>query len=359
MPESTRSSPTDRALWAVVLAGGVGSRFWPVSTPARPKQLLPLAGARPLIADTVARIVPLVPLPRLRILTGERLVAPILAELPDLDRHHFLVEPQARGTAPVLAWAAFEIARHDPDAVMISLHADHVISPAGEFRALLAELAELAARHDRLVTIGIEPTRPETGYGYIHVGDRLDGATEAYAVADFVEKPDRDTAQEYLRRGAYLWNSGIFIWRAAVLLEELRRHTPELAQLLPLLEAGDVEGFFENAPTLTIDEGLLERSDAVAVARAAFRWDDVGAWDAVGRTRPADEAGNVEFGDTYLVDTERCIVWSDDGSIVTFGARDLVVVRTGDITFVAPRERTAELKALLGQIPERLRRLEE
>lgn len=358
MHGSTHSSPTDRHLWAVVLAGGIGSRFWPVSTPARPKQLLPLASERPLLADTVERIIPLVPLERLRVLTGEHLAAPILDAVPEVGAEQLLLEPSARGTAPVLAWAAVELMRRDPEAVLLSLHADHVITPAGDFRALLAALGRHAAREDRLFTIGIEPTRPETGYGYIRVGAELAADPEIYAVAEFVEKPDRDTAQEYLRRAGYLWNSGIFVWRAATLLEELRRHTPELAHLLPLLEAGDVEAFFREAPNLSIDEGLLERSDRVAVARATFRWDDVGAWDAVARTRSADARGNVGVGAAHLVECEDCIAWAEEGDVVIFGARDLVVVQAGGVTFVAPRERTAELKDLLRQLPESLQKLE-
>lgn len=338
-----------------MLAGGIGSRFWPVSTPDRPKQLLPLGGEKPLITETVERILPLVPVDRLRVLTGEGLAEPILGHVTVLDRGNLLVEPQARGTAPVLAWAAFEIARDDPDAIMVSLHADHVISPADHFRDRLAEIARLAAERHLLFTLGVEPTRPETGYGYIRVGDRLGPALEAFEVADFVEKPDRDTAQEYLRRGGYLWNSGIFLWRVRDLLDELDRHTPEIAQLLPRLERADVAGFFRHAPTLSIDEGLLERSDRVAVARATFRWDDVGAWDAIGRTRRADEAENVRVGDVHLVDAHGCIAWAEDGSLVIFGASDLVVVRAGSVTLVAPRERAAELKALLAELPARLR----
>ncbi|MFS8637141.1 MAG: sugar phosphate nucleotidyltransferase [Gemmatimonadota bacterium] len=358
MPGSKKFSNPDPSLWAVVLAGGVGSRFWPVSTPERPKQLLPLGSDRPLIADTVARITPLVPLPRLKILTGESLAEAILEAAPDLGRDNLLLEPQARGTAPVLAWAAHEIVRRDPEAVMISLHADHVIEPADDFREQLEELGSLAAEHDRLFTIGVEPTRPETGYGYIRVGAPLGPALQVYEVAEFVEKPDRDTALEYLYRGEYLWNTGIFVWRAATLLDELARHTPELSRHLPLLEAGDVEAFFESVPTLTIDEGLLERSDAVAVARARFRWDDVGTWDAVGRTREKDAHGNVAVGDSHLVDCRNCIAWAEEGAVVVFGAADLVVVQSGGTTFVAPRERSADLKEMLKRLPDRIRQLE-
>ncbi|HLU25574.1 MAG TPA: sugar phosphate nucleotidyltransferase [Longimicrobiales bacterium] len=356
MRESTSSSSDQPTIWAVILAGGVGSRFWPLSTPDRPKQLLPLAGDRPMIATTVARILPLVPAERLRILTGERLVRPILDALPGFGIEHLFVEPKARGTAPVLAWAAHRIAREDPDAVMISLHADHVIEPDDEFRALLAGIARLCVQYQRLFTIGVQPTRPETGYGYIRVGQRLGPMLDAYEVLDFVEKPDRDTAQEYLLRGDFLWNSGLFVWPVRFFLDQIRTHTPELATLLPLLDRGEDAEFFDRAPELSIDVGLLERSDRVAVARATFRWDDVGTWDAVGRTLPTDAAGNVRVGDAHVVDSENCIAWSEDGSVVVFGARDLVVVRTGRLTLVLPRERSADLKVLLEAIPEHVRK---
>jgi mannose-1-phosphate guanylyltransferase len=351
LPASTRSSLPDLNLWAVILAGGVGSRFWPVSTPRRPKQLLPLAGDLPLITQTVQRILPLVPAERIRVLTGASLAAPILSVVPEFDDGSMLLEPAARGTAPVLAWAAHTIARLDPDAIMLSLHSDHVIEPAGRFRDTLARAASLSLRHQRLMTLGAVPTRPETGYGYIAPGEVLEaGDASARTVARFVEKPDAATAARYIDEGC-LWNTGIFIWPAQLLLDELRKHTPEVAELLPLLDAGDVEGFFARVPNVTIDVGLLERSARVAVIRADFDWDDVGAWDAMGRTRQADASGNVAQGDAHFVDASNCIAWADDGSVVVFGASDLVIVRTGDVTFVAPRDRTPDLKKLLSSLP--------
>jgi mannose-1-phosphate guanylyltransferase len=334
--------------WAVVLAGGVGSRFWPVSTPARPKQLLPLAGDAPMIRQTVERILPLVPVQRIRILTGRALADPILNAVPGLSPEHLLLEPAARGTAPVLAWAAHTIAAADPDGVMLSLHSDHVIEPAESFRAVLARAADVAARHQRLVTLGVVPTRPDTGYGYIAPGEPLDGE-DARIVQRFVEKPDRATAEAYIDEGC-LWNTGIFIWPARLLLDELRQHTPEVAQHFHLLDGGDVEGYFAAVPSLSIDEGLLERSRRVAVLRARFSWDDVGTWDAVGRTRTGDVSGNVAVGDAAFVDAERCIAWSEQGRVVIFGGTDLVVVHANDTTFVAPRERTADLKQLIAEL---------
>ncbi|HEU4456006.1 MAG TPA: sugar phosphate nucleotidyltransferase [Longimicrobium sp.] len=351
-------------LWTVILAGGVGSRFWPASTPARPKQLLPLASERPLVRDTVDRIVPLIPPERLRILTGAHLAGPILSVLPELGPGNLFLEPAAKGTAPALAWAAAEIERRDPDAVMVSLHADHVIHPPEAFRALVARAAELAAGHRRLFTIGAVPTRPETGYGYVRLGRPLPSAEgvapegePGFEVAEFVEKPDRATAEGYLASGGYLWNTGLFVWRASDLLDEMERVSPELRELVPIVREGGVEEFFSRAPNIAIDYAVLERSSRVGVVRATFDWDDVGAWDAVARTRPADAAGNVVVGEGYAVDCARTTVYADEGAVVAFGLEDLVVVRTGDVTFVAHRDRAPDLKRMLGELPERLRNL--
>jgi mannose-1-phosphate guanylyltransferase len=348
-----------RHLWAVILAGGVGSRFWPASTPSHPKQLLPLAGPQPLIRETVDRILPLVPQERLRILTGRHLANPICSALPELEPGNLLLEPRAAGTAPVLAWAAAEIERRDPDAVMVSLHADHVIDPPAAFRARIRLAAALSVGERRLFTLGAKPDRPETGYGYIRVGAPLGLAGEhGHAVDAFVEKPNRETAEGYLRQGGYLWNTGIFIWRVADLLDQLERFTPELAALIPILREGGDQEFFRRTPNLTIDEGLLERSDRVAVLAADFDWDDIGAWDALYRTQQPDQAGNVTIGDVHAVDSTGCAIYAGDGPIVAFGVENLVVVRASGVTFVAHRDRVPDLKDLLARIPERLRAVE-
>jgi mannose-1-phosphate guanylyltransferase len=349
-----------RHLWTVILAGGIGSRFWPASTPSHPKQLLPLGGPRPLIRDTVDRILPLVPQERLRILTGRHLAEPICQALPELEPGNLLLEPRAAGTAPVLAWAAAEIERRDPDGIMISLHADHVIDPPEAFRARLQRAAELAVRERRLFTLGARPDRPETGYGYIRPGEALspDDPTGAggRAVASFVEKPDRATAEAYVQAG-YLWNTGLFVWRVADLLDQLERFTPELAPLVPILREGGTEEFFRRTPDLSIDQGLLERSDRVGVLSADFAWDDVGAWDAIYRTHPLDEQGNVAIGEVHAVGTTGCALYAGDGPVVAFGVKDLVVVRASGVTFVAHRDRVADLKQLIASLPDELRTL--
>lgn len=360
LPAEVLDIDVDRHLWTVILAGGVGSRFWPASTPSHPKQLLPLAGPRPLIRETVDRILPLVPQERLRILTGRHLADPICSALPELGPGNLLLEPRAAGTAPVLAWAAAEIERRDPDAVMISLHADHVIDPPEAFRARLRRAAEVAVRDRRLFTVGARPDRPETGYGYIRPGPPLEPGDAAgdggKVVESFVEKPDRATAEQYVRQG-YLWNTGLFVWRVADLLDQFERFTPELAPLIPILREGGTEEFFRRTPNLSIDEGLLERSDRVGVMPADFHWDDVGAWDAVYRTHPNDDAGNVVIGEVHALDARGCALYAGDGPVVAFGVEDLVVVRASGITFVAHRDRVSELKELLATLPEELRTL--
>lgn len=336
------------------MAGGVGSRFWPVSTPARPKQLLPLASEQPLISDTVDRVLSLVPKERIAILTGTHLADPVLRQVNSLSRDNLLVEPRARGTGPVLTWAAAVIARKDPDAVMASLHSDHVIQPTETFQQMLIAAARCAVEHQRLITIGVSPTRPETGYGYIKPGARLDTKFDAYQVQQFVEKPDRELATQYVQRG-YLWNSGIFVWPVKLFLDEVKRHSTEIAPHLAHAIEGDAQRFFADVANISVDEAVLERSERVAVMPATFVWDDVGAWDAVGRTRAQDEHGNVAIGDISLVDASNCIAWAEDGAVVLFGTEDLVVVRANNITFVAPRDRTPDLKRLIEQLPPELR----
>jgi mannose-1-phosphate guanylyltransferase len=318
---------------------------------------LPLGPGASLIEDTVERLNALVGKKRLRILTGRHLAGPLLQQVASLTPDQLLVEPQAKGTAPVLAWAAHSIVRQEPQAVMASLHSDHVIRPAETFRTQLQQAAAFARQAQRLVTFGVSPTRPETGYGYIRVGTRVgEDEPEIYEVAQFVEKPTRETASDYVRRG-YLWNSGIFVWPAQLFLEELLQTAPRLGQLLPLLDQGKVTEFFDAAPTLSVDEGVLEKSKRVVVMPTRFEWDDVGAWDAVGRTRHGDADGNVSVGPTALVDAHNCIAWSEDGTIVLFGVDDLVVVRAGGVTLVAARDRTPELKSLLKHLPRNLRDL--
>jgi len=350
LPESKRSSTaSDPGTWVTVLAGGIGSRFWPASTPARPKQLLPLGSAEPLIVDTVHRARALAPDDRIRILAGAHLAGPFQSVLPGLSDDNFWIEPQARGTAPVLAWAAWKLAQIDPEAVMVSLHADHLLEPLDGFVETVASAVEVARRDELLLSIGVPPDRIETGYGHIEAGPSVEpaGAARAFRVEAFHEKPDADTARRYVDEG-YLWNTGIFIWKASVLLDELARHAPEISALLPVIGDESDEAFFERVPISVIDRAVMERSDRVGVVEATFTWDDVGSWEALARTRSADESGNVVLGDARVVDGQNCIVYQEGpGRIVLLGTDDLVVVQTSETTMVLPRSRAPEIKDLL------------
>lgn len=290
----------------------------------------------------------------MRIVAGAHLVEPFREVLGDLPAAAYLVEPRARGTGPALAWAAWEVARTDPDAVLVSLHADHLIRPLTAFQDTVRAGAELARTRDVLVTVGVEPDRVETGFGHIRPGDPLTGhgtadGVEAFRVAAFHEKPDADTARSYMDAG-YLWNSGIFIWRASVFLEEIRTHAPEVASRLPLLESAGPDAFFSDVPVCVVDRAVLERSERVACVKATFTWDDVGSWAALARTHQADDRGNVAVGDARVVDGGGNIVFSEGGRVVLFGVDDLVVARSGDVTLVLPRARAEDLKALLEEI---------
>ena len=339
--------------WAVIVAGGSGTRFWPLSTPARPKQLLPLASDRPLAVEALERLAGLVPIERTLLVTGTALAAP-LGKALGLSPANILVEPRAANTAPALLWAAMEARRRDPDAVILSLHADWAIPDPAAFRRDAERGLQVAAEHDHLVTVGIVPTRPETGYGYIVPGDPLDG--DARRVARFTEKPDAATAAKLIAQGA-LWNSGLFAWSARRLRAEVEAHATELRPALAALDRGDVAGFFGALTPVSIDVGVLERSARVAVVPGHFAWDDVGTWDALARTLPKDAAGNVVHGIATLKDVTGSVIWSDGDPIIVRGVKDLVVVHANGRILVMPRALAADLKSLVDPLPPPIRDL--
>ncbi|MES2176427.1 MAG: sugar phosphate nucleotidyltransferase [Gemmatimonadota bacterium] len=339
--------------WAVVLAGGVGSRFWPVSTPRRPKQLLPLATAHPLLTDTLSRLGPLVPASQTLILTNDSLVESISLLAPEIPRENIIAEPRPAGTAAALAWAAHEIAlRGGPDAVMISVHADWAVLDAEGFRAALSRAADAAERHHALVTVGVVPVRPDPGLGYIQPGEEQSPGVRK--VARFIEKPDRARAEVMVRDG-FLWNSGIFVWRVGDFLDELSALTPEVAPYL-VANSNSLPGFFGALPTsISIDVGLLERSTKVMVLAGDFGWDDVGTWAAVRRVRELDAAHNALNGDVHVVASNGNVVHAEAGTVVLFGVSDLVVVVHDGLTLVTTVERATDLKSLIDALPATVR----
>lgn len=340
-------------VWAVVLAGGTGTRLWPASRPERPKQLLPLsADGRPLVAEAVERAIRVVGRERVRLVASERLVGVLMDVLPELDGHNFLAEPEPRGTAPALAWAAHRIARRDRDAVMLSLHADHRIQPTEAFDETAERIVSVAREGDRLFCIGARPTRPETGYGYVLLGEEID--ERVHEVEEFVEKPTRHWARRYVDSGEYLWNTGLFAWRVADFLAAARELAPELEGGLEVLDEDpdDVEGFFAAVEPVSVDVAVMERAPSVGVVEATFDWDDLGVWTAVARALPNDAAGNAVRGDSVLLDTADNVVWSEEGRLVLFGVEGLVVVQSGGQTLVTTREAAPDLKRLLRALEE-------
>jgi mannose-1-phosphate guanylyltransferase len=341
------------AAWIVVLAGGVGSRFWPISTPERPKQLLPLVTSEPMLRDTIDRVKSLAPPERTLILTNASLAAAVRRVVPELPPENVIAEPRLAGTAAALAWAAHEIERRTGrDSLMISVHADAAIGDVTLFLRTLLQAGEAARAENGLVTVGIVPRFADTGLGYIEPGAVVSGSLKR--VARFVEKPDRARAEAMVTAGC-LWNSGIFAWRAGVLLDELRAHCPEIARPLDA-NPTDKEAFFAAiAKPIAIDVGVLERSSRVMVVSGDFDWSDVGTWAALRAVRTADADGNVSRGTAFLRDAHRNVVHADGPTVVLYGVDDLVVVTTNGVTLVTTVERAADLKSLLDSLPPAVR----
>jgi mannose-1-phosphate guanylyltransferase len=271
--------------------------------------------------------------------------------LPDLPPENVLGEPRPASTGPALAWGTWAVQQRDPDATILSTHADWWVGDAGAFRDAAKTALESAARHDRLITVGIVPMRPDVSYGYIVPGEPLD--THVRIVQRFQEKPRAEEADRLIRSGA-LWNSGLFAWTVTRFFAETQAHAPEIAKGLPALEES-VAGFFETVTPIAIDVSHFERSQRVGVVAGNFPWDDVGKWSALARVRPVDDEGNVLVGDAHQHDASGCVVWSDGDPIVIDGVEDLVVVRANGVTLVTSRERASHLKTLIEALPDRLR----
>jgi mannose-1-phosphate guanylyltransferase len=342
--------------WAAVLAGGSGTRFWPLSTGAKPKQMLSLSGDAPLLVQTADRLAGLVPPERVLIVTGKSLLTETRRLLPHIPPENVLAEPRAASTAPALAWATSVAQQQDAEAAVLSLHADWYVGDDAQFRKTAALALDVAERHDVLVTVGVKPTRPETGYGYIIPGDVLEG--EARHVKEFIEKPDAQRAVQLVQSGA-LWNSGLFAWTARRFLDETLAVAHELAPHVEMLVGGEVEQFFTTVTPVAVDVSHFERSRHVACVPGRYPWDDVGTWAALGRVRREDESGNVLVGDVFQRGARGCVVWADHGTIVLDGVADLVVVNANGVTLVTTKAGAADLKQLLGDLPIKIRRLTE
>lgn len=345
-------------LYATILAGGIGERFWPVSRRAFPKQFVPLFDKDSLIEQTRKRISRLCPLSYQRYIIPYEM-ANLLKSATGVKPQNIIYEPFGKNTAPAIGLAAVYISKIAPDATMIVLPADHYIEPVSNF-IVNVKAAYKTAQQGYLVTFGIPPNRPETGYGYIHIGEVIEryGKITVHRAIEFKEKPSLDIALAYLQAKKFLWNSGMFVFRVATILEAFRTFLPDFyAGLLNFQNAIGTKQeklmlmrLYQKAPTTSIDYAVMERAKNLAVVKANFLWDDVGSWLALERHFPAQRLGNVVLGEHYGVDTKESIIYSDHGIIATLGVENLVIVKAKDAVLVADKKRVGDLKALLRTI---------
>ncbi len=350
--------------FAVIMAGGWGERFWPVSRVDRPKQLLRLtASGKTMLEEAVARVVPVVTAENVYIATSSALRGPIEAELGEIRLANLLVEPAKRNTAGAICWVLahlMHLAADDDDHVVAFLTADHAITTEAQFQVTFGAAVELAMRTDGLVTIGIKPTRPETGYGYLQCETHdFQVSAPTFRVAKFHEKPTESLAESYLRDGGFLWNAGMFVGKVTSFLNELREHAPEaasrVAEIADALRINDVAGAeaaFCALPDISIDYLLMEKSGRVFCVEALFTWDDLGSWDALERAHEPDQNGNVLIGRSCAVDSNRNIVFNESGRaiVATLGVSDLVIVATDDAILVTDKRQSQNVRKVARQV---------
>ena len=343
--------------FAIVMAGGSGTRFWPLSRADLPKQLLPLAGGdESLLQATVRRVSRVVAPSDVLVVTSERLAAATRSQL-DLPALNILAEPVGRNTAPCIGWAATRVVREDPDAVCIVLPADHHIAHEAEYCDVLRRAID-ATDHGEIVTVGIRPNRAETGYGYIKMGEEV--ADGVHRARRFVEKPNRQRAEQFLASGSFLWNSGMFFFRARTMLDAIREHLPGLGEALdgylavPLEdEAALVEQSYASLPSVSIDHGVMEKVADVAVVPADFGWSDLGSFASAWELAERDGLDN-SAPDALILDSRGCLVRAPKDKLVALvGVRDLVVIDTPDALLIVPRERAQDVKAIVEALKER------
>lgn len=337
-------SPPWDATYVAVMAGGVGSRFWPISRPEQPKQLLNLFGDGPMLRKTMERLSSVVPFERQLIVTNTSTGDQVRAMMPELPPENVLEEPMGRNTAPAIAWAAAHVRHRHPGALLAVLPADHHITPVETFQEDVG-VALTAAQDGYVVTIGMPPTRPETGYGYIRVGEPLaQGVSHAVG---FCEKPDVETALRYLAAGDYLWNGGMFFASVDVVIEEFERFEPEMMRAIadladrPTAEA--VHNTYNDLPSISIDYAVMERSDKVAVVPARFGWSDVGSWDTIHDFRKPGE-DSFHLGAVVEIEGSGNVLYAEDGAIATVGLQDMIVVHTANATLVCPRDKAQQVR---------------
>ena len=346
-------------LYVVILAGGSGTRLWPLSRSEMPKQFLSLDGTQTMLDATAERLAGIVPEKNILVVTAEQHARG--QAYNQLSRWEVLVEPEGRNTAPAIASAAALLAERDPAALMLVLPADHYIADTSTFQDALRIAVEQAGQ-GRLATFGIRPTRPETGFGYIRAGDCADGASSVRSVAAFVEKPGRQTAEHFVESGDYFWNSGMFAWSATTILSAMRHHAPEIGHVVDGVLARRREGetwqqalaeAYPRMPDISIDYAVMEKAENVVLVPCDCGWSDVGSWDAVHEVLAKDPRDNAQQGNVLALDCENSLLISDKRLLAAVGVRDLCVVETADAVLVVPRHQSQRVKELVGALSDR------
>lgn len=341
-------------IYAIILAGGKGERFWPKSRENRPKQLLSLVAEKTMVEETIERILPTVPLENVVIVTTSELGNTMRSLLPGIKESNLLLEPIGRNTAVAIAYTASCLHRRDPDAVMVCLPADHYIKERAKFVASI-ERAISVAKDNWLVTFGIPPTRPDTGYGYIEVGEEIENGV--FKVKSFKEKPTKKKALEFLKAKRFLWNSGMFVWKTETIIDEIKKHASYIAEKLfendvQQLGREELSDIYDSLPAISIDYAVMERSQKTAVLKGDFIWDDVGSWLSLERLLGKDENGNTIVGEVFLKDSSNCILSNDRGITALFGVSDLVVVNTENVLFVCKKSHIDRIKKFIEEMGE-------
>lgn len=348
-------------VYNVIMAGGGGTRFWPLSRQEVPKQLINLSGEDALINETINRIDSLAKKDDLFIVTNEKQLEALKDTVKDkcLDGN-ILPEPCARNTAAAIGFAAFNIMKKYGDGVMCVYPADHYIKDEKEFKSILEKAIYIAENNDKLVTIGIKPTFPSTGYGYINFNRENTIENVAYEVVEFVEKPNYEIAKEYVNSKKYVWNSGMFVWKVSKILEDFKRYLPKVYEKLEEIsnylgtkeEIEKIKEIYPTIQSISIDYGIMERSNDVIVVPGDFGWNDVGSWDSLGAIYPTDNEGNIKRGENITIDTKNSIIYSDDKLISTIGISDLIVVSTNDAVMVCRKDKAQDVKKIVEQLKE-------
>jgi len=330
---------------AVIMAGGKGERFWPLSRERFPKQLLSLTGKKSLLQETVERIQPLIPPRDILVVTRRPLARAVERQLPQIPRKNIISEPVGRNTASCIGLAAKMI---KGDAVMVVLPADHIIKPRGKFLDTLKRAVTLAGETEDLITIGIKPTYAATGYGYIEVGNKEKQGV--FGVKRFAEKPDRKKAERFLKTGRFFWNSGIFVWKKSVILEAMRKYMPSLYRGLQRISLKNVNKLYPGLPNVSIDYGIMEKAKNSLVLPADFSWEDLGSWESLDKFLLRDRKKNAITGRVLLMDTQNCTVVNKKGLLSTIGVSDLIIVSTDDVTLVFPKGKGQQVKKLVEKL---------